>query len=137
MSILAFSSSSTTHHASKTIYRFRFHSKDQQFFSPTDVVYTDLEILKLLSRDEPRNAWQPYRGFDATTLDSLSVVMSVGGVCAERLAFGNAEGGYADLSQLRQFMASSSTELTDQEMEKKIDVLLDLLWPLFDDIWEP
>jgi hypothetical protein len=63
-----------------------------------DKNYTDLEIWKLPSRDEPRNAW-PYRGFDAITLDSLLVV-SVGGVCAERLAFGNAEGGYADLSQL-------------------------------------
>jgi hypothetical protein len=41
-------------------------------------------------------------------------------VFAELLAFGNAEGGYADLSQLQQFMASSSTELIDQEMQNKI-----------------
>ena len=56
--------------------------------------YTDNPFLKLPSQNEPKNSW-PFRGFDHRTVDKLAVV-SVAGVCAEIMAFGNAEGGVAD-----------------------------------------
>ena len=67
--------------------------------------YTENPFLKLPSQNEPSKAW-PYRGFDENTIDKLTVV-SVAGVCAEILAYGNAEGGYADISQLRQLFNSA------------------------------
>lgn len=80
--------------------------------------YTENPFLKLPSANEPTNSW-PFRGFDEVTLDKLAVV-SVAGVCAEILAFGNAEGGYADLSQLRQLFNSAQSDLDEREMEKRI-----------------
>jgi hypothetical protein len=44
----------------------------------------------------------------------------VAGVCAEILAFGNAEGGAADLSQLRQIFNSAEEKITDREIENRI-----------------
>jgi len=76
------------------------------------------EFLKLPSQNDPTNAW-PYRGFDETTIDQLTVV-SVAGVCAEILAFGNAEGGVADLSQLRQIFAASQEEMTERERDNRV-----------------
>jgi hypothetical protein len=67
--------------------------------------YTDNPFLKLASINEPTNSW-PFRGFDHRTVDQLAAV-SVGGVCAEILAFGNAEGGIADLGQ-RQILPGRS-----------------------------
>jgi len=80
--------------------------------------YTDNSFLKLPSQNEPKNAW-PYRGFDERTLDKLTII-SVAGVCAEILAFGNAEGGYADFQQLRQLFNSAQTELDDKDMQNRI-----------------
>lgn len=80
--------------------------------------YTDNPFLKLPSQNEPSNAW-PYRGFDEETLDKLAVV-SVAGVCAEILAFGDAEGGVADLSQLRQIFNSANEEIPEREVENRI-----------------
>jgi hypothetical protein len=80
--------------------------------------YTENPFLKLPSANEPTNSW-PFRGFDEETIDKLAVV-SVAGVCAEILAFGNAEGGYADLSQLRQLFNSAQADLTDRDMERRI-----------------
>jgi hypothetical protein len=80
--------------------------------------YSDNPFLKLASQNEPTNSW-PFRGFDHRTVDQLAVV-SLGGVCAEILAFGNAEGGIADLGQLRQFFGSAEPKLTDSEMENII-----------------
>ena len=76
------------------------------------------EFLTLPSQNDPTTSW-PYRGFDERTLDQLAVV-SVAGVCAEILAFGNAEGGVADLSQLRQIFAASQQEMTEREAENRI-----------------
>lgn len=42
------------------------------------------------------------------------------GVCAEILAFGNAEGGVADFSQLRQIFSSADPELSERDMENRI-----------------
>jgi hypothetical protein len=76
-------------------------------------------FAKLLpSTNDPSKAW-PYRGFDEATLDKLSVV-SVAGVCAEIIAFGNAEGGLADFGQLRQLLAAADREMTEREMETRI-----------------
>ena len=77
--------------------------------------YTDNPFLKvgIPEQDDPVRTW-PYRGFDDAALDRLAVV-SVAGVCSEILAFGNAEGGYADLSQLRGIFASASDDLTVDE----------------------
>lgn len=80
--------------------------------------YTKDAFLKLQSAYEPSNAW-PYRGFDSMTLDKLAVV-SVAGVCAELLAFGNAEGGYADFSQLRQIFNSANTDMDETAMENRM-----------------
>jgi hypothetical protein len=44
----------------------------------------------------------------------------VAGVCAEILVFGNAEGGVADLSQLRQIFASAEEDMTDREVDNRI-----------------
>lgn len=80
--------------------------------------YSDNPFLKLASQNEPTNSW-PFRGFDHRTIDQLAVV-SVAGACAEILAFGNAEGGVADFSQLRQIFNSAAPEFTDREMENMI-----------------
>lgn len=80
--------------------------------------YTENPFLKLPSANEPTNAW-PFRGFDDATVDELTAV-SVAGVCAEILAFGNAEGGYADLSQLRQLFNSAQSDMTERDMENRI-----------------
>ena len=76
------------------------------------------EFMKLPSQNDPTQAW-PYRGFDECLLDQLTVI-SVAGICAEILAFGNAEGGLADLSQLRQLFAASEEEMTEREIENRI-----------------
>jgi hypothetical protein len=80
--------------------------------------YTNNPFLRLPSQMEPTNSW-PYRGFDHGTIDKLAVV-SVAGVCAEILAFGNAEGGVADFSQLRQIFLSADPELSERDMENRI-----------------
>ena len=80
--------------------------------------YTANPFLKLPSQNEPTQSW-PYRGFDHATIDKLTVV-SVAGVCAEILAFGNAEGGYADISQLRQLFNSAEPALGEREIENRI-----------------
>ena len=80
--------------------------------------YANNPFLKLPSQNDPKQAW-PYRGFDEETLDQLAII-SVAGVCAEILAFGNAEGGYADLSQLRQLFNAAEPELDEKAMENRI-----------------
>lgn len=80
--------------------------------------YTNNPFLKLPSQNEPTNAW-PYRGFSDDVLDQLTVI-SVAGVCSEILAMGNAEGGRADLSQLRQIFNSAQEEMTEREMDNRI-----------------
>lgn len=76
------------------------------------------EFLKLPSQNDPTQAW-PFRGFDERTLDQLTAI-SVAGICAEILAFGNAEGGLADLSQLRQLFAAAEEGMTEREIENRI-----------------
>lgn len=80
--------------------------------------YTDNPFLKIAPRNEPTTSW-PYRGFDHGTIDKLAVV-SVAGVCAEILAFGNAEGGIADFSQLNQIFANADPQLNERERENRI-----------------
>lgn len=75
-------------------------------------------FAKLPQVDQPTNAW-PYRGFDERTLDQLACI-SVAGVCSEILAFGNAEGGVADLSQLRQIFAASEEEIDSRGVDNRI-----------------
>jgi hypothetical protein len=80
--------------------------------------YKDNPFLKLPSQMAPTKSW-PYRGFNHITVDKLAVV-SVAGVCAEILAFGNAEGGVADFSQLRQIFGNAGPELTERDMDNRI-----------------
>jgi hypothetical protein len=80
--------------------------------------YAANPLLKIASQNQVKESW-PYRGFDHAVVDRLAVV-SVAGVCAEILAFGNAEGGTADLSQLRQIFSNADPELTEREMENRI-----------------
>lgn len=58
-----------------------------------------MDIYALSGDDDPKASW-PFRGFDEETLDKLAII-SVAGACSEILAYGNAEGGVADLLQLR------------------------------------
>ena len=91
---------------------------EQQSVFRKDKNYTDNPFLRLPSLEEPSNAW-PYRGFDEQTLDKLTVV-ALGGVCAEILAFGNAEGGLADISLLKQIYLSSEQEMSEREVNNRI-----------------
>jgi len=64
------------------------------------------------------------KGLDQQTLDELTVI-SLGGVCAEILGFGNAEGGVADLNQLRQLFSyaeenNGPATIADKQMENRI-----------------
>lgn len=61
----------------------------------------------LPAKDDPKSSW-PFRGFDEETLDKLAVI-SVAGACAEILAYGNAEGGVADLVQLRAIYGAAAS----------------------------
>lgn len=80
--------------------------------------YTDNPFLKVAKADDVTKSW-PYRGFDEKTIDQLTAV-SVAGVCSEILAFGNAEGGYADLAQLRSLFSAADANLSEKEMENRI-----------------
>jgi hypothetical protein len=80
--------------------------------------YTDNPFLKISPQHQPRDSW-PYRGFDHALVDRLAAV-SVAGVCAEILAFGNAEGGIADLNQLNQIFANADPALTERDIENRI-----------------
>ena len=66
----------------------------------------------LSSKDDPKSSW-PFRGFDDATLDKLAVI-SVAGACAEILAYGNAEGGVADLVQLRRIYGAAASETNNR-----------------------
>jgi hypothetical protein len=68
--------------------------------------------------NDPTYSW-PYRGFDDRTLDKLTMV-SLAGVCAEILAFGNAEGGAADYDLLRKLLGASQSPISDREVENRI-----------------
>lgn len=83
-----------------------------------DKNYTDNPFLKVAPSDDVAKSW-PYRGFDHETIDQLAVV-SVAGVCSEILGFGNAEGGYADLAQLRSLFNAAEPGLSEKEMENCI-----------------
>jgi len=80
--------------------------------------YRSNPFLKLHPRDDPSTSW-PYRGFDHATLDKLASI-SVAGVCAEILAYGTAEGGYADFAQMRELFQSAEPELDEGEIENRI-----------------
>lgn len=68
---------------------------------------TSSNTYELPSKDDPKTSW-PFRGFDDATLDKLAVI-SVAGACSEILAYGNAEGGVADLIQLRGIYGAAAT----------------------------
>jgi len=80
--------------------------------------YTDNPFLKVSPMNDVSKSW-PFRGFNEETIDQLAVV-SVAGVCSEILAFGNAEGGFADLAQLRSLFSSAEPQLSEKEMENRI-----------------
>ncbi|KAL7487006.1 hypothetical protein ACHAW6_012615 [Cyclotella cf. meneghiniana] len=71
----------------------------------------------LPSKDDPKSSW-PFRGFDDETLDKLAVI-SVAGACAEILAYGNAEGGVADLIQLRRIYGAAASASTRTNGDEK------------------
>jgi len=87
--------------------------------------YRNNPILKIATKDDPSKSW-PYRGFDHSTIDSLASI-SVAGVCAEILAYGTAEGGYADFAQLRELFNNAEPELEGGEMENRIRYSLGLV----------
>ncbi len=77
-------------------------------------VLRDSDSLFALSReDDPTSSW-PFRGFDDNTLDKLAII-SVAGACAEILAYGNAEGGVADLLQLRRIYGAAASASSSKE----------------------
>lgn len=77
------------------------------------------EFSRLPALQDPTTVW-PYKGFSDAVLDQITVV-SVAGVCAELLLTGSAEGGVADLQQLRIILQEASEEtLTEREMKNKV-----------------
>jgi len=76
---------------------------DRSVFRDEDAA--DASTYALSPQDDPTVSW-PFRGFDEETVDKLAVI-SVAGACAEILAYGNAEGGVADLIQLRRIYGAS------------------------------
>ena len=66
-----------------------------------------IDTYALSGEDDPKASW-PFRGFDEETLDKLAII-SVAGACSEILAYGNAEGGVADLLQLRSIYGAAAT----------------------------
>ncbi len=68
---------------------------------------------ELPPKDDPTTSW-PFRGFDEATLDKLAVI-SVAGACAEILAYGNAEGGAADLVQLRRIYEAAAASSSQKQ----------------------
>ena len=81
----------------------------------------DDSLFVLSSEDNPTSSW-PFRGFDEETLDKLAII-SVAGACAEILAYGNAEGGVADLLQLRSIYGAAASSPTTSNYEKRSDSL--------------
>ncbi|KAL7491512.1 hypothetical protein ACHAWT_000840 [Skeletonema menzelii] len=80
----------------------------------------DASKFALSPQDDPTASW-PFRGFDEETVDKLAVI-SVAGACAEILAYGNAEGGVADLVQLRRiYGASASAKRRSSDDDDKTD----------------
>ena len=69
----------------------------------------------LAQQDDPTTSW-PFRGFDEETLDILAVI-SLAGACAEILSFGNAEGGVADLLQLRRIYGAAANSALKSESD--------------------
>jgi hypothetical protein len=101
---------------------FRRDRREQQ--QPND----DNDDTRILILDDPipstmdpTQSW-PYRPLDDATLDKLAVI-SVAGVCAEVLAFGNAEGGLADFNQLKQLLAAGTSPdqpITQRQLDNRI-----------------
>ncbi|KAL3776521.1 hypothetical protein ACHAW5_010113 [Stephanodiscus triporus] len=79
---------------------------DGPYYSKDGRGSTDME-RSVLRNDDPTSSW-PFRGFDDDTLDKLAII-SVAGACAEILAYGNAEGGVADLLQLRRIYGAAAS----------------------------
>ena len=78
-------------------------------------------FFALSREDDPTSSW-PFRGFDDDTLDKLAII-SVAGACAEILAYGNAEGGVADLLQLRRIYGAAASASSINDSEKGPDSL--------------
>ena len=94
---------------------------EQSVFRREENRKTNYTAFSTLDKEmQPQQAW-PYRGFDAATLDQLTVI-SVAGVCAEILAYGNAEGGLADFNQLKQLLMAKQLKDGEERMtEREID----------------
>ena len=73
---------------------------------------------KLPEKDKPKSVW-PYRGFDPKLVDKFTVI-SLAGVCSEIISYGNAEGGFVDLSQLKQLFNNAEMELSEREIDNRI-----------------
>jgi hypothetical protein len=78
-------------------------------------------FFALSGGDDPTSSW-PFTGFDDDTLDKLAII-SVAGACAEILAYGNAEGGVADLLQLRRIYGAAASASSINNCEKGPDSL--------------
>ena len=72
----------------------------------------DASTFALSPENDPTSTW-PFRGFDEETIDKLAII-SVAGACAEILAYGNAEGGVADLIQLRRIYGTCAKKKSDE-----------------------
>jgi len=101
-------------------------NSDGPFFSKEGRGVTDMEksvfrdgdsadssYFALSKGDDPKSTW-PFRGFDEQALDKLAII-SVAGACSEILAYGNAEGGVADLLQLRRIYGAAATSTSSKK----------------------
>jgi len=71
-------------------------------------------VAPLSPEQDPSTVW-PFQAMDDKTLDKLTII-SVAGVCAELLAYGNAQGGAADFAQLTQYFG----EMDERESNNRI-----------------
>jgi len=76
------------------------------------------EMSKLPEKYNVKEVW-PFRGIDSRTLDLLTVI-SLSGIAAELLTFPSAEGGDADINQLKSFLLNSNDTLSDKELENRL-----------------
>jgi hypothetical protein len=111
--------------ASSSVPFFSKEGRGRSAFERSVLQTPESSVPQLDTRDDPSAAW-PYRGFSDFELDQLAAI-SVAGVCSEILSFGNAEGGLADLNQLRQIFNAAESPLSERDCENRIRFSLALV----------
>ncbi|CAM9373366.1 unnamed protein product [Phaeothamnion confervicola] len=83
-----------------------------------DAVTNAVQFYPLSDSSAGGSLWRR-RGLSHDDVTRLAIV-SLGGIVAECAAYGNSEGGYADLSQLQEFVRMAEPPLTDREQQERV-----------------